>query len=229
MENNMENITAETDEVLNEAETKKFNWKKEIREWITAILIAVVAAFFIRGYIFTLVQVQGPSMENTLHTGDRLIVTKLGYKPKQGDIVVFRPDQHKSEPYIKRVIAVEGQTVDIDFAAGKIYIDGKIYKEDYIKNPTTRQNDVDFPITVPDGCVFVLGDNRLESHDGRSLDVSSIKTKNVTENDYLHTYIDEESGELNTEALYYGCVDNDDLMGKAQFRLWPFDKFGSLY
>lgn len=230
MEDNFNEPIANTNEEISVSpEVEPFNWKKETGEWISAILIAVVLAFFIRTYIFTLVQVSGPSMEETLHTGDRLVVTRLGYTPKQGDIVVFKPDQHPNEPYIKRVIATEGQTVDINFEKGIVYVDGEEIEEDYIKNPTQRQSDVQFPITVPEGCVFVMGDNRMESHDGRSLDVSSIKTKDVTDNDYLYSCLDEKTGKIVEKPIYYGCVDNDDIMGKAQFRLWPFDKFGSLY
>ncbi len=229
MENNENIILEQAGEVIPPEKNKKYNWKKEVREWVVSIVIAVIVAFLIRTYIFTLVQVSGPSMEDTLHTGDRLVVTKLGYEPQKGDIVVFRPDQHQSEPYIKRVIAVAGQSVDIDFTTGKVYVDGELQQEDYIKNPTTRQNDVQFPIVVPEGCVFVMGDNRMQSHDGRSLDVSSFKTENVTDDDYRFSFVDEKTGELRTEPIYYGCVDNDDLMGKAQFRLWPFNKFGSLY
>ena len=230
MENNFNEPNVETNEEISVTpEVEPFNWKKETGEWISAILIAVVLAFFIRTYIFTLVQVSGPSMEETLHTGDRLVVTRIGYTPKQGDIVVFKPDQHPNEPYIKRVIATAGQTVDIDFEQGIVYVDGKELSEDYIKNPTQRQSDVQFPITVPEGCVFVMGDNRMESHDGRSLDVSSIKTKDVSDDDYRYSYLNEKTGKIEETPIYYGCVDNDDIMGKAQFRLWPLDKFGSLY
>ena len=75
-----------------------------------------------------------------------------------------------------RVIATEGQTVDID-SRGIVYVDGKVLDEDYIKNTTTLNGDVQFPITVPEDCVFVMGDNRQGSHDGRSLDVSSVVEK----------------------------------------------------
>lgn len=230
MENNMQNDMEEVrTEITAEPEKPAFNWKKEAGEWVVAIIAAVVIAFVIRTYFFTLVQVSGPSMENTLHTGDRLVVTRLNYTPKAGDIVVFRPDQHYNEPYIKRVIATEGQTVDIDFARGIVYVDGEALQEDYIKNPTQRQGDVQFPITVAEGCVFVMGDNRMESHDGRSLDVSSVKTKDFSDDDVYYSYVDEKTGEVKSSPIYYGCVDKDDIIGKAQIRLWPFDKIGSLY
>lgn len=238
MENNFENenvFEEQNDEVIVE-NPKKFDMKKEIKEWVVAIAVAVVLAFIIRTFLFEMVQVSGPSMENTLHTGDKLVVVKLNYTPKQGDIVVFRPDQHPNEPYIKRVIATEGQTVYIDFDAmgtnGTVYVDGEVYAEDYIKNPTNRNGDVDFgtpenPLVVPDDCIFVMGDNRMQSHDGRSLDVSSFK-EDADEDDYYKSYLNEETGKMEKKAIYYGCVHESDVMGKALFRWWPFDKIGTL-
>lgn len=231
MENNMENNMKEiVEEFADKNDTKgRFDWKKELKEWFVAILVAVVLAVIIRTFFFELVQVSGPSMESTMHTGDRLVVTKLGYTPKQGDIVVFRPDRHPDEPYIKRVIATEGQTVDIDFITGTVYVDGEVYEEPYIKNRTQLKSNVEFPIIVPKDCVFVMGDNRMESHDGRSLDVSSIKTENITDQDVYYAYPDDKTGDIVNAPIYYGCVHNDDVMGKAQFRIWPVSKFGSLY
>lgn len=238
MDNNSENknVVNESSVEITTEEPEKTNWKKEVREWIVAIVVAVILAFLIRTFLFELVQVSGPSMESTMHTGDRLVVVKLNYTPRQGDIVVFRPDQHKNEPYIKRVIATEGQTVYIDFDSngenGIVYVDGEVYDETYIKNPTNRNGDVNFgtmsdPLVVPEDCVFVMGDNRMQSHDGRSLDVSSIK-ESGTEDDYYYSYADSETGNVVEAPIYYGCVHEDDIMGKAVFRLWPFSKFGSL-
>lgn len=238
MENNFENenIINETTEEITTEQPKKFDWKKEIKEWVSAIVVAFVLVFIIRTFFFEMVQVDGPSMENTMHTGDKLVVTKFLYTPEQGDIVVFRPDMHPDTPYIKRVIATEGQTVYIDFNIagenGTVYVDGEVYDEPYIKNLTNRNGDVDFgtmedPLVVPEGCVFVMGDNRMQSHDGRSLDVSSIK-EDGTDSDYHYSYVDTKTGNVEDAAIYYGCVHEDDIMGKAVFRWWPFSKFGTL-
>lgn len=195
----------ETTEIVEQqSEPAKINWKKEVFEWTEAIVIAVVIAFIIRTFIFTLVAVEGPSMENTLHTGDRLFVYRLGYTPKNGDIIVFTPENMPDRPFIKRVIATPGQTIDIDYTTGKVVVDGKILDEDYIKVETKRGGDVKFPVTVPEGYFFAMGDNRGNSHDSRMSDVGSTDNKS-------------------------GLIKNDSAMGKALFRVWPLNKMGKLY
>lgn len=251
MENNFENenlMNDETEEIKAEElefeaddeeeevvlkKLKRKNMKREIIEWVVAIAVAFVLAFIIRTFFFTLVAVDGPSMNNTLQHGERLVISRFNYTPKQGDIIVFTPDLHPNTPYIKRVIATEGQTVDID-SRGIVYIDGKVLEEDYIISPTAPVYDetrgVQFPITVPEDCVFVMGDNRPGSHDGRSLDVSSVK-ENPTDDDEYYTVEKINADytlDVSSEALYYGCVHEDDIMGKAVFRFWPFGRFGGL-
>lgn len=182
----------------------QFNLKKEIFEWAEAIIFAVVIAFIIKTFLFTLVLVDGPSMEDTLHTGDRLFVSRFMYEPKDGDIIVFTPENYPKKPFIKRVIATAGETVDIDFETGEVSVNGEILQEDYIKVPTVRMGDVEFPVTVPEGYFFAMGDNRGNSHDCRASDVGD------NDNDM-------------------GMVSTKRAMGKALFRIWPFNKFGSLY
>ncbi|MCK9478479.1 MAG: signal peptidase I [Firmicutes bacterium] len=177
------------------------NWKNEFFEWTEAIIIAVVIAVIIRSFLFTLVSVEGASMEDTLHTGDRLFVRRIGYTPKNGDVIVFTPENKPNTPYIKRAIAVSGQTIDIDFTKGVVMVDGKVLDEDYIKVPTKRSGDVTFPITVPDGYFFAMGDNRGNSHDSRNSDVGNSDNKS-------------------------GLVKNNTLIGKAVFRIWPFSVMG---
>ncbi|OQB13380.1 MAG: Signal peptidase I S [Firmicutes bacterium ADurb.Bin193] len=194
-----------TEEIEVTPAPRGINWKKEIFEWSEAIIISIVIAIIIKTFIFTIVLVDGPSMENTLHTGDRLFVYRLGYTPKNGDIVVFKPERNPNKPFIKRVIATPGQTIDIDYTRGLVMIDGKVLDEPYIKVATKSVNGeaVKFPVTVPEGYFFAMGDNRGNSHDSRNVDVGSMDNKS-------------------------GLIKNESVMGKAIFRIWPLSKFGLL-
>jgi signal peptidase I len=126
-------------------------------------------------------------MNNTLIHGERVIITNLFYEPKAGDIVVISRNKENSiftatkdnEPIIKRVIALEGQTVDIDFEAGIVYVDGIALDEPYTKTPTNTRSDVQFPVIVDEGCVFVLGDNRGNSLDSRSTRVGCVDERYI--------------------------------------------------
>ena len=127
------------------------------------------------------------------------------YTPKNGDIVVISRnidnsvDEESSAPIIKRIIATEGQTVDIDFEQGIVFVDGVALDEPYTRTPTNLKYDIEFPVLVDDGCVFVLGDNRNDSRDSRS----SLIGNN-------------------------GMIDTRYILGKAVFRILPFDKIGGL-
>jgi len=156
-----------------------FNWRKELLEWVEAIVIAVVLALIIRTFVFNLVKVDGNSMLPTLHHEDRLFVWKLGYVPRQGDIIIFRPKAHKDTPYVKRVIAVPGQTVDIDFKNHIVKVDGEVLDEDYIYEPTANPGNMEFPLTVEPNTVFVLGDNRNNSRDSRFKDVGLVSYDSI--------------------------------------------------
>ena len=173
---NENNVNAEgVNEVIEEV-TKK-SVQREVLEWLLSILIAVLLAAVIKQFIFTVVKVEGPSMQPTLSNNDRLIIWRLAYKPDNGDIIVLQKDGYP--PYIKRVIATEGQTVDIDFSTHKVYVDNNELYEDYILEPTVLSGDVAFPVTVPEDCVFVLGDNRNNSRDSRFSSVGMVEKDEV--------------------------------------------------
>ncbi len=208
MENNenFDNFAEQPVEDTNESKTSsKKNWKKEVMDWVVSIVLAIIIALIMRNFVFTLVEVDGESMYPTLEDGDRLFTRIIAYnRPQQGDIIIFNPSiseedrsPNKDTAYVKRVIALEGQTVDIQ--DGKVIVDGVILEEDYISEEIygKSQNATEFPFTVPKGTVFVLGDNRNRSHDSRSKDV--------------------------------GAVPLDNIIGKAQLRLLPFETFGTLY
>lgn len=123
---------------------------------------------------FRVATIDGDSMENTFYGKEKVILSNVFYKPERGDVVIISRNVDNSEddnsdlPIIKRVIATEYQTVDIDFNLGVVYVDGVALDEPYTKTPTNTQYDIDFPVTVPEGCIFVLGDNRNISLDSRS-------------------------------------------------------------
>ena len=123
----------------------------------------------------------------TGQVGDKVIITNLGYEPKNGDIVVVsrnventvESQQNSAEPIIKRVIGVGGQTVDIDFVEGIVYVDGKALQEDYTYTPTNMEEGMAFPLTVDENCVFAMGDNRNRSRDSRSPDIGQIDKREI--------------------------------------------------
>ena len=145
-----------------------------------AFLIAGVLLIF--SFLFRVVVVSGPSMNATLVDGDWLIlVGNVLYKePKPGDIIVASKDAFDNgAPIIKRVIATEGQTVNIDFTAGVVYVDNVALTEEYTLCPTFLYEGIDFPVTVKEGCVFVLGDNRGDSKDSRSPEIGQIDKREI--------------------------------------------------
>ena len=145
---------------------------EEIKDWIVSIAIAVVLAFFIRYFIVELYLVDGPSMRPTLQSAERLVVNKFIYRfrpPERGEILVFRYPRDPSRDFIKRVIAVPGDTIEI--RDGRVYVNAALLNEPYILSKT-RGN---YPLaTVPDGHIFVIGDNRNNSEDSRFADVGFV-------------------------------------------------------
>ncbi len=137
-------------------------------ELLQMLVCSVVAVALCFTFVGRVVGVSGASMEPTLCQRERLLVVSTHlHTPQQGDVVVLRKDSFAHEAIIKRVIATEGQRVDIDFASGTVSVDGVVLEEPYVMEPTVDAGDVSFPLTVESGCVFVLGDHRSESTDSR--------------------------------------------------------------
>jgi len=186
---------------------------EELFDWIEIFSSALLTVILMFTFIFRLVTVEGPSMEMTLHGGDsnypggeskdNLIISHLLYTPKQGDIVVIQvPNSSFTTPIIKRVIATEGQTVDIDFENWKVTVDGVVLDEPYVNYEIGKYMNDDnlprdtLPIKVGAGKIFVMGDNRNHSSDSRDSRIGQVDVRNV--------------------------------VGRVLIRVFPFDKFGAV-
>ncbi len=135
---------------------------------------AIITVFLIFALAFRVVGVDGDSMNNTLQNGDWLAVSGVTVNLDRGDIVVVNQPWERNVPIIKRVIGVEGDTVDIDFEEGKVFVNGEEIYEPYIADKTTLSYDVVFPVTVGKDKIFVMGDNRNDSLDSRSSKIGMI-------------------------------------------------------
>jgi signal peptidase I len=174
----------------------------EAFDWVQTIVTSIILVSLFFSLAARVIGVLGPSMEDTLFTGQKLLISDLFYTPKYGDIVVFtKKDIHlslpaitKDEPLVKRVIATGGQTVDIDYGKGLVYVDGQVLDEPYIREITKLTGSLPLPCTVPEGSVFVMGDNRNHSTDSRDAEV--------------------------------GLIDSRYILGKVLLRVWPLDQFG---
>lgn len=177
----------------------------EVFEWMDVLVTAIVAVVILFTFVLRVATIKGKSMQNTLLDGQRTVISNWFYTPKQGDIVVVSRNvdnsvgEEAATPIIKRVIAVAGQTVDIDFQAGIVYVDGQALSEPYAKTPTNLSYDIEFPVRVPEGHIFCLGDNRNDSLDSRS--------SRIGDN---------------------GMIDTRYVLGRAKYRIYPLNRFGRI-
>ncbi len=181
-------------------------------EWGHCIISAVVIVVVLLTFVFRLVNIDGSSMLPTLVDKDKVIITNFFYEPEVGDIVVIPAGKYHDEPIIKRIIALGGQEVYINYETHEVFVDGILLEEDYINSPTDHSlGEKELSLTVPEGKAFILGDNRGASKDSRYFGM--VPT----------------AGEQPTDLGEAKCIDCDDIIGKAQFVIFPFNHFGYLY
>ncbi|MDL2218824.1 signal peptidase I [Ruminococcaceae bacterium OttesenSCG-928-O06] len=150
-----------------------------ILEWFDALLFALTLVLVVLLLVVRTVNVDGVSMVPTLQDGEQLIVRGIFYTPKYGDIVVVDGYTNYGEPIVKRVIGMGGDLVDINFETGDVIVNGTILNEPYISDLTTRKFDVEFPLVVPEGTLFLLGDNRPYSKDSRHSEIGCIDERDI--------------------------------------------------
>ena len=162
-------------EKAEEAVEQQESMRVDLYAWIQSLMTALVICMAIFIFIIRVIDVSGSSMFPTLHDGDKMLVSNLFYTPHAGDVVVFKTDRYDPErALVKRVIATEGQEISIDFDRGIVYIDGLPVEEDYIAELTKTKLDFIGPQTVPEGCMFVMGDNRNASTDSRKKEIGMV-------------------------------------------------------
>ena len=168
------------------SEEKYIAESRDLYEWIYCLLVALILCVLLFVFCVRTIDVSGTSMVPTLNNGDKMLVSGLFYKPKQGDIVVFKKDQYDpNKALVKRVIATEGQVINMDFENGVVYVDGEPLEEDYIADLTRTKLDFIGPQTVPEGCVFCMGDNRNMSTDSRKKEIGMIDSRLILGKVYM--------------------------------------------
>lgn len=190
---------------------EKSDWRRDLYEWLQILVLVLVCVIGLFTFVVGIVGVDGSSMYPTLHDRDVMIVQRLAYTPKSGDVIVLRKDNtFQDRALVKRIIATGGQTVYIDYDANTITVDGVVLDEPYINrerdshygdDPMAVRTDLDHryintEFTVPEGYLFVCGDNRNNSSDSRVAEL--------------------------------GMVDERYVLGHVLFVLFPFTHFGSV-
>lgn len=208
---NKNNTDMQENAVLSGKTDENKQFKRDLFDWIEVLVHAILAVVLCFSFLFRIATIDGDSMMDTLLDGERVVINNIFYTPKAGDIVVISRNKQndvydnnpQDKPIIKRIIATEGQSVDIDFEQGIVYVDGVKLDEPYTKQMQPYEKyakyDIQFPVTVDEGCVFVLGDNRPVSLDSRSSQIGE-----------------------------YGMIDTRYILGHAVFRVFPFNKIGKI-
>lgn len=180
-----------------------------VLSYLHDLVFLIAGVLLVFSLLFRIIVVSGPSMKSTLLDGDWLLLLDNAFYHEydQGDIVVISKKAYDDgTPIIKRVIATEGQTVDIDFESGVVYVDNEPLEEAYANTPTNLDEGVEFPLVVDDGCIFVLGDNRNESKDSRSPEIGLIDRREILGKAILLVFPGNDAGEQSREFSRIGGI-----------------------
>ena len=154
--------------------------RREAYDWIQSLISALLICVLVFVFVIRIKDVAASAMETTLKNGDKVLVSGLLYEPDRGDIVVFKKDSYNdNKALVKRVIAVAGDTVNIDFDNGIVYVNGEAIEEAYLDGSTNNKLDFIGPQTVPENCLFVMGDNRNASTDSRDKRIGMVDKRLV--------------------------------------------------
>lgn len=165
-----------------ETPEEKGSFKLDLFFWMQALIGALVFLILTFTLVGRVIGVVGGSMLPTLHEGDLLLLQSAGYTPKQGDVVVLRKSSFMTDPIVKRVIATEGQHVRVDYTTGQVFVDGVALDEPYINGVMADPLDpleTVLDVTVPEGSIYVMGDNRNHSSDSRDERLGTVDTRYV--------------------------------------------------
>ena len=190
-------------------EAENYSWKKSVVLYLHDLIYMLAVTIIVLVLLLRVVVVSGPSMYDTLWDGDWLLLISNAFyqEPEFGDIVVVcQKSYNDGEPIVKRVIATEGQTVDIDFEAGIVYVDGAALQEEYTYTPTNMQEGMVFPLTVEEGCVFVMGDNRNKSKDSRNPEIGLVDKREVLGKAFFLVFPGNDGGALERQFSRIGVL-----------------------
>lgn len=162
-----------------ENEQKKQDTRLTVLEWYDALVFALVVIVLLFIFVVRLVMVSGPSMKPTLHGGDHLAVQSSFYTPQNGDVIVIDAYISYGKPLVKRIIGMGGDVIDISKETGLVSVNGKQINEPYTSALTSCGEGMVYPVTVPEGKIFVMGDNRPESLDSRDASLGFIDKRDI--------------------------------------------------